>query len=569
MNAAPTRDEINVGVRRVLDHAPEGCFMTGPDGGYEFVNRTWCELTGVGADDALDMGWLATVHREDLVRVTQNWRDAAMRGAEFAMEFRVDVGGIVPRWLAVTANPVFDAAGATAGFLGWVTDVTKKVELEKYLERALMDQVKVSEQSRRQEERFRLIIENTSEGIWQLDANHRTVFCNERLAEMIGCEVVDLIGRSLGDIVSNDAVIDARLRTKGPGDRTLQEVNLRHVNGNGITVMLAAAALGHEGRTYDGSLVIVSDLSDLRETEHRLHTIEQQFQTVFERAPIGISIVGVDGHMVEVNEALAAMAGYEREELVGKHSFLLVSEHDRERAATVVSGLLEADGPHATMEYRMHVKGGVERWVRSDTSIVHDDEGAVLYRVTLTTDITEKRRFEEHLVHEASHDHLTGIPNRALLRELLEQAAARTQRHDGTMAVMFVDLDHFKAVNDGMGHAAGDEVLVEAARRITVALRVGDVVARYGGDEFVVVCEDAGSEDDALEIADRLRTSLTQPFVVEGGEARIGASIGIVLSDGTDDIDRLLDHADQGLYRAKRDGRGRSVIAEVAEQLAG
>jgi diguanylate cyclase (GGDEF)-like protein/PAS domain S-box-containing protein len=347
-------------------------------------------------------------------------------------------------------------------------------------------------------------------------------------------------------------------------------VALWRADGQQITVMLAAAALGHEGRPYDGSLVIVSDVSELREAEGRLHTIERQFGTVFERAPVGISIVGLDGVFREVNGELQRMSGYTREELLGQPSSLLMSVEDQERTShAVITELIEKGGAHVAMEHQLLRKDGHASWVRSDTSIVCDDAGAFLYAVTLSTDITEKRLFEEHLVHEASHDHLTGIPNRALLRELLEQAAARTHRHEGTMAVMFVDLDHFKAVNDGMGHAAGDEVLVEAARRITGALRVGDVVARYGGDEFVVVCEDAGSDDDALEIADRVRTSLTQPFAVEGGEARIGASIGIVLSDGTDDIDRLLEHADQGLYRAKRDGRGRSVIAEVADQLAG
>jgi len=335
-------------------------------------------------------------------------------------------------------------------------------------------------------------------------------------------------------------------------------------------VMLAAAALGHEGRAYDGSLLIVSDHSELRDAEDRLHTIERQFETVFDRAPIGISIVGLDGVIRETNGELQKMSGYTREEMLGAPSSMLVSQEDAERTSDAfVTEVLEKGGSHLALEHQLVRKDGQARWVRSDTSIVCDDAGTFQFAVVISTDITEKRLFEEHLVHEASHDHLTGIPNRALLRELLEQAAARTHRHDRSLAVMFVDLDHFKAVNDSMGHAAGDEVLVQAARRISGALRVGDVVARYGGDEFVVVCEDAGSHAGAVVIADRIRESLTRPFEIEGGCAQIGASIGIVLSDGSDDIDRLLDHADQGLYRAKRDGRGRAVLFEPADQLAG
>jgi diguanylate cyclase (GGDEF)-like protein/PAS domain S-box-containing protein len=552
--------EIRTGVQRVLDHAPDGCFMAGPDGAFDFVNGPWCKLTAVDADDALGDGWRATVHPEDLQRVAQNWHDAVVREVEFAMEYRVDVGGVVPRWLAVTAKPVLDTAGLTAGFLGWVTDVTKKVELEKYLERALMDQVKVTEQSRRQEERFRLIVENTSEGIWQLDANHRTVFCNQRLAELLGCDVADLVGCSLEDVIVEDG-FDECLRGKGAGERTLREVTLRHSDGPAVTVMLAAAALAHSGSGYDGSLLIASDHSELRDAEDRLHTVERQFQTVFERAPIGISIVGIDGLIRETNSAFAEMSGYTRDELVGQSSGLLMSDEDEARLAEAVVGeILERGGSHAAVDLQLQRKDGDERWVRVDTSIVADDAGVFQYSVSISNDITDKRLFEQHLVHEASHDHLTGIPNRALLRELLEQAAARTRRHHRSMTVMFVDLDRFKAVNDEMGHAAGDQVLIQSARRIANALRTGDVVARYGGDEFVVVCEDAGAYAGASVIADRIRHELGSPFDLDNGRARIGASIGIVISDGTDDIDRLLKRADEGLYRAKRDGGGRAVL---------
>jgi diguanylate cyclase (GGDEF)-like protein/PAS domain S-box-containing protein len=550
-----------------LDHAPAGCFEANADGMVTFVNQQWTELTGVSAADALDGGWSEAVHLEDRDRVVKNWYDTIKRGQPFAMEYRVASVDRVSRWLAVSAQPLMGDAGTVEGYLGWVSDVTKKVELEEYLERALMDQVKVSERARRQEERFRLIVENTSEGIWRLGRDHRTLFGNARMAELLGCAVRELEGVSLLDFLPPGAADEFadRLRASAPGDRVLHEVDLQRKDGTELAVMIAAAVLGDAKGDYDGALVVVTDLSELRQATAMLHTVERQFQTVFERAPLGISIVGLDALITEVNDAFCLMSGYDREELVGQPSMLLMSDEDAAMTTKVVTeALVENQRSHVSVEHRLVRADGTVRWVLSDTSIVHGDDGTPLFTVTLTADVTERKLFEEHLAHEASHDPLTGLPNRAMLRELLEQAAARTHRHEGTLAVMFVDLDHFKQVNDVLGHAAGDDVLIEAANRIRSSLRLGDVVARYGGDEFVVLCEDAGEEAGSLTIADRIRETMNTPFIIDGIVTGVGASVGIALSDGSDDIDVLLECADKALYQAKRGGRDRSIIHDRA-----
>jgi len=555
--------EVEARVRHILDHAPAGCFEADASGMVTFVNQQWTELTGLSADDALNCGWSQTVHVEDRDRVVKNWTDTVGRGQAFAMEYRVATGTCDNRWLAVSAQPIFGADGEAAGYLGWVSDVTKKVELEEYLERALMDQVKVSERARKQEERFRLIVENTSEGIWRLGADHRTLFGNARMAELLGCTVRELDGVSLFDFLTPAAADEfaERLHASCAGTRVLHEVDLQRADGTQLTVMIAAAVLADAKDNYQGALVVVTDLSELRQATAMLHTVERQFQTVFQRAPLGISIVGLDARISEVNDAFCLMSGYDREDLVGQPSMMLMYEEDEAHTTQVITeALLENQRSHVSVEHRLVRNDGTLRWVLSDTSLVHDDDGSPLFSVTLTADVTERKLFEEHLAHEASHDPLTGLPNRAMLRELLEQAAARTHRHKGTLAVMFVDLDRFKNVNDQLGHAAGDEVLMEAASRIRSSLRLGDVVARYGGDEFVVLCEDSGDEAGSLTIADRIRETMSLPFVVDGAVTGVGASVGIALSDGSDDIDVLLEFADQALYQAKRTGRDRSII---------
>lgn len=172
----------------------------------------------------------------------------------------------------------------------------------------------------------------------------------------------------------------------------------------------------------------------------------------------------------------------------------------------------------------------------------------------------ERKRLETALAHQALHDPLTGLANRALFRDRLERALRRARRSDGgTIAVLFFDLDHFKAVNDSLGHSAGDALLVLVAQRLRTVLRENDTLARLGGDEFTVLTEDLSGPDDAQQLADRVMTALTEPFDVSGRAVHVGASAGLVLVRGGDDPETLLRDADIALYAAKAAGRGRSA----------
>ena len=170
-----------------------------------------------------------------------------------------------------------------------------------------------------------------------------------------------------------------------------------------------------------------------------------------------------------------------------------------------------------------------------------------------------RQRTEQRMRHEALHDPLTGLANRTLLRDRLEHAIARSERERGATAVLFIDLDNFKAVNDSYGHAAGDAVLVESARRLHAAVRPGDTVARIGGDEFIALCEHVNA-DSALAVARRLQEALRPSFTAGGVEHQLSASIGVALGDG--EPDRLLGDADAASYRAKAAGRGRVEFFE-------
>ncbi len=174
----------------------------------------------------------------------------------------------------------------------------------------------------------------------------------------------------------------------------------------------------------------------------------------------------------------------------------------------------------------------------------------------------ERRRVEARLEHQALHDSLTGLPNRTLVFDRIEQALARGRRRQGGIAVLFVDLDRFKLINDSLGHAAGDQVLEQVADRFTATVRAGDTVGRFGGDEFVVVCEDVDGEPAARHVGDRLRRSLAPPFSLGVAEVEVTASVGIVLANEASTPESLIRDADAAMYRAKERGRNQCALAD-------
>jgi diguanylate cyclase (GGDEF)-like protein/PAS domain S-box-containing protein len=281
------------------------------------------------------------------------------------------------------------------------------------------------------------------------------------------------------------------------------------------------------------------------------------FQHAFESGVTGMALLAPDGRYTSANTALCEMVGYTQEELLGR-DFQSITHPDDLAASTeqhraLLTGSLDS---YETEQRYLH-RGSQEVWVQLGVTAVRDDEGSVRYLISQAHDVTTRRRFEEELTHKALHDHLTGLANRALFLDRLRHALVGQRRRSGEVAILFVDLDRFKLVNDGLGHTVGDEVIREAARRLSDATRPGDTVARFGGDEFTILCEHAGDQQ-ALLIAERVLAAFARPFAHEGREFHLTASIGVRVNDlASADADSLLRDADIALYAAKQHGGGR------------
>ena len=288
--------------------------------------------------------------------------------------------------------------------------------------------------------------------------------------------------------------------------------------------------------------------------------------SVFTHAREGIVITTLDGKIIDVNEAFTDITGYSREEVLGKTPRMLSSgKHDQAFYADMWRQLT-AEG-YWNGEIWNRRKSG-EIYIQMLTiSAVRDLQGHARQYVGLMSDVSQHREDEFRLEQVAHYDALTRLPNRVLLADRLRQAMAKAHRRSEKLAVVFLDLDGFKAINDTHGHAAGDKLLVALAGRMDHGLREGDTLARLGGDEFVAVLIDLNEIDAATPVVERLRAAAAQPVSIHGVELQVSASLGVTFYPQVDDVDaeQLLRQADQAMYRAKLAGKNRIRVFD-AEQ---
>jgi len=288
---------------------------------------------------------------------------------------------------------------------------------------------------------------------------------------------------------------------------------------------------------------------------------EERFRLAFEQAMAGTVLVGLDRKVLEANDAFCQMLGRNRDEVVGKCSDVFTHLEDRDISEEAHRRLTSGEVDQVSYEKRYLRKDGRVVDVEVSTSPVRDDTGSMLCFVASVRDVTEERALNAQLSHQALHDSLTGLANRVLFEDRLSQAHTRTIRRGGWSAVMLLDLDDFKEVNDTFGHLVGDELLVALARRFEEVTRSSDTLCRFGGDEFLYLAEELTSAGQAEEVAERLLDVLAEPFSLAGTRVQQHASIGIVVLEGTGKgWTELIQDADAALYEAKRQGKERHVL---------
>lgn len=307
-------------------------------------------------------------------------------------------------------------------------------------------------------------------------------------------------------------------------------------------------------------------VDERKQTEETLRNSEERFRSILENAPIGMAVVSPEGRFLLVNRSLCELAGYEKEELEKLTFQEITHPGDLEHNLVNVQRLLDGSINSYNMEKRYIRKDQQVVWTQLTSSVIRDAAGTPLYLIAQIEDITERRRSREQIHQLAFYDVLTSLPNRRLLKDRLKQSLAQAKRFQRSLALMFLDLDNFKQINDTLGHDMGDELLKVVANRLLTCVRSMDTVCRQGGDEFIVVLSEIAHPEDAAVVATKIVDTINEPIPINGNDLRITISIGIAVYpvNGTDDTKELMKKADIAMYEAKKNsGNGFSFFQSV------
>ena len=481
--------------------------------------------------------------------------------------------------LAEDLSPTFTTPGARAtievrvrradGGWAWIEEtITNLLDDERVGSvvvhlRDITDRRLVEDAMRASEERFRAIAQSSPIGIFQQDAEDGCVYVNERWQEITGLSAEEAAGDGwISCFVTEDL---ARLDVDADGPLLEEpweaELRVRRPDGQLRWVSVRSVPL------HDETGRVRANVGTLEDVTERLDALREsaRLTDIFEATHDLVGIADRDDRILYLNRAARRFVGLSPDGPLGETTFdELFPDEVLEAMIASVSPGIDADGVW-TGEMELTGADGAPLPMSVQVIVHTGDDGEIEFYSAVMRDISERKRFESQLAHQATHDPLTGLPNRNLLLDRLTNAMARADRKRSRVAVLFLDLDHFKVVNDSLGHALGDELLVAIARRLEVALRPGDTVARFGGDEFVVLCEDLVSQSDAVAIAERVDQAITGAFEIDDNEVYVGVSIGIAFPDDHDvDPATLIRDADAAMYRAKEKGRARWEVFDNA-----
>ena len=381
----------------------------------------------------------------------------------------------------------------------------------------------------------------------------------ERMLSAAGADLVAATSREEIDEVALAAArsmagadLVTPLYTKPDREADVHGALLAAANGGRVAEPVRASL-----RALAALVALALERAALTEEVHRRRG-EARFGSLVRHASDLITVIGRDGVITYQSPSIERLLGYDAEQMTGRRfeELLDPSDGDRVREMLVDVAALAREQPEVVQCTLVHSDGTPHQFELNCTNLLGDEHvGGIVLNCR---DISERKAFEEQLTHQAFHDPVTGLANRALFAERVRHVIARTRREHQSVAVVFLDLDDFKTINDSLGHAAGDEVLVEVAKRLATSVRASDTAARFGGDEFALLLEDIDGVQEAADTADRVLETLALPLRVAHKELTLRCSIGIsVVSDGSPaGAEELIRDADAAMYRAKRDGKG-------------
>jgi len=508
--------------RTIVTQVPGAVFRVRPDGLIDFVSDAIEEISGYPAAILMRStadAWADLICPEDRRMQRRLVRDALAARRPYEVEYRIIDAFGTERWICEHGQPQVSETGVALWIDGILSDISERKHNEVRIEGLLAEQS--------------AILDNVMFGVMFV-RHQRVVSANRR------CE--ELFGYTSGQLAGDASLAGTHYVT---GER-----QCRRADGSMFWCLVSGHAIDPL-RPQEGSIWVFADVTERKLTEEKLRLSA----TVIEHIADGVMVIDLNDRIVAINPAFTRITGYSESEAVGQDATITRSlRHDVVFYQRMRSDLAESGFWRGEIWKRR--KNGELYLEWRTVSAVRDNTGAVTHHAAVFSDITKLKESQDKLDHLAHHDPLTALPNRLLFYDRLQHALLRAARDGEQLAILFIDLDRFKNVNDTLGHHVGDELLKQVAGALAAQLREGDTLARLGGDEFIVLLEDIDGVAGAGNVATKLVAMFEQPFMISGHELFVTGSVGISMyPNDAADLNMLIRNADVAMYQAKARGR--------------
>jgi diguanylate cyclase (GGDEF)-like protein/PAS domain S-box-containing protein len=509
----------------------------------EFVSPSWLAFTGRGAEQESGRGWLQRVHPDDRAALDLALDQSQRTQSAFRLQYRYQRADGSYRRFVAQGMVRSSAEGTFGGHLCQCFDVTAYHTGEAELEQTA--------------QRMMALLEKTRLIAAVLDQDGRVLFSNGSLCQALQYRCADLINcalferhlsptnRALLATLHPDGARQASFPAEFESELLRRDGQLRHIVWHAIAL---PEYCGHQHST----ILIGDDVTEARRSEELLRLTARVYECTNQ------AMVVTDAHcnIISVNQAFTQLTGYSKEEALGQNPRLLQSgRHDPEFYRQMWQTLRESGHWHGDIWDRRKDGSIYPKYL--SIGVIKDEQGRITNYAGIFYDISERKQIEERLDFLAHYDTLTGLPNRSLLLDRMQQGVERAIRDHTRMGLLYLDLDHFKQINDRWGHAAGDALLQAAAQRMKDCVRSIDTAARLGGDEFVLLLPDIRDIEALAQVAKKVQAALTPPYLIDGQALSAPPSIGVsIYPDDHDQVEVLLKQADRAMYEAKSSGRG-------------
>lgn len=536
-------------LRQSLDFSVIGTALVSADHTISYANPALCTLLGYSLDELIGRSFLDFTHPDDRATTYADWA-ALDRGLKetFARRkrFVTASGDIV--WVDAAAAVVRGRDRRVRYYVEQTIDATGEVRSHEALEHA--------------SEQFRMLAENATDIVYQTASDGTITWISPSVRTVLGWEPDDLVGTKSIDLVDprdRSMVTATRQSLYRDGDEIEVRVRYRTTGGGSRTMIATARPVTEHGGVVAGAVVGLRDITEEEAVRRNLEASERQFRVAVEGAPSGVALAGRDGVFIAANPALCDLLRTSPDDVIGTTLAEWVTPEDVHDGEVEMEALLAGEKTRFEHEHRL-CGVHVEPWVRHSVSLVRDAEGEPYLFIHQFADESIAHNLQAELAYRASHDVLTGLSNRSAIMETLHSLTGHRREHGDNVGVLFCDVDRLKPINDSHGHLAGDAVLTAVAHRMSSAVRASDIVARIGGDEFVVVLPEVRDSDEVLFIAEKIRAAVSGPVTVGDVTIDVTVSIGATIARPDDEPDAVLGRADQALYAAKEQGRDRACI---------